>query len=100
MTMFFRFIYISAMESINNFLRVSNELKTQAKQNVTVNNPSVVEYCSKRLKTIVCAIGLQRIIENRILSLPQANQEDVKVRNYFIVVFVSISIQYDFFVTG
>ena len=66
------------MESINNFLRVSNELMTQAKQNVIVNDPSVVEYFSKRLKTILCAI--QRIIENRIQSLPQANKEDIKVR--------------------
>jgi hypothetical protein len=82
---------------------VSNELMTQAKQNVTVNDPSVVEYCSKRLKTFVCAI--QRIIENRILSLSQANQEDVKVRiinNNFIVAFVSVSMNFvcEFVFTG
>jgi len=59
-----------------------NFVLAQAQRNIVCNDPSAVEYCSKSLKRIVCAI--QRIIENSVTPLQQENQVYFKVMAVFI----------------
>ena len=59
------------MENVNNFIRVSNEIIVQAQQSVGGSDPSVLDFYSKRLTTIIC--GVRRVIDN-LTSLAPAIQ--------------------------
>jgi len=65
------------MEHFSRFQDAANGTLRHARNSAAVDDPSTLEFFTKKLKTIVCAT--QRLIDHRLTDLPSQNRDNVRV---------------------